>query len=143
MVLFLFFQFLNEEALACELAAYFYFERKERQKSVGYFKLAHEKYMEWVSFSLTEIILYVPNSSQRYLIFELNHVVYCLIYRREHSGNVTAFLTLLHNYYHELSLHEASGCNAIAMVPYHTNFISAMSYILPMVNIHKRNAQYL
>ena len=40
-------QFIHEEALACELAAYFYLELEDINKSVEYFLLAHEKYHEW------------------------------------------------------------------------------------------------
>ena len=49
--LFLHVQFVNEEALACELAAYFYLEIGEVNKAVEYCLLAHEKYQEWVSIS--------------------------------------------------------------------------------------------
>ena len=44
------FQFINEEALACELAAYFYLECGENEKSVELFLQAHEKYHEWGAF---------------------------------------------------------------------------------------------
>ena len=51
------FQFVHEEALACELAAYFYLEIGDTKKAeIGdtkkageYCLLAHEKYGEWVS----------------------------------------------------------------------------------------------
>ena len=49
--LYLHFQFVHEEALACELAAYFYLEIGETNKAVEYCLLAHEKYQEWVSIS--------------------------------------------------------------------------------------------
>ena len=42
-------QFIHEEALAYELAAYFYLELGEREQSIEHFMLAHEKYLEWVS----------------------------------------------------------------------------------------------
>jgi len=45
----LFFQFVHEEALAYELAAYFYLELGDPEKAMEYFLLAHEKYHEWVS----------------------------------------------------------------------------------------------
>jgi hypothetical protein len=45
----LFFQFVHEEALACELAAYFYLELGDMNNAVEYFLLAHERYHEWVS----------------------------------------------------------------------------------------------
>jgi hypothetical protein len=41
---------VHEEALACELAAYFYLELGENNKSVEYFLLAHERYYEWGAF---------------------------------------------------------------------------------------------
>eukprot|EP00986_Skeletonema_menzelii_P005634 scaffold2092_cov165-Skeletonema_menzelii.AAC.2 len=40
-------KFVHEEALACELAAYFYLEIGETNKAVEYCLLAHEKYQEW------------------------------------------------------------------------------------------------
>ncbi|KAK1740251.1 putative AAA ATPase [Skeletonema marinoi] len=40
-------KFVHEEALACELAAYFYLELGEINKSVEYFLRAHERYHEW------------------------------------------------------------------------------------------------
>eukprot|EP00986_Skeletonema_menzelii_P005636 scaffold2093_cov219-Skeletonema_menzelii.AAC.1 len=40
-------KFVHEEALACELAAYFYLEIGEANKAVDYCLLAHEKYQEW------------------------------------------------------------------------------------------------
>ena len=45
-----FFQFVHEEALAYELAAYFYLELDEREQSMAYFLLAHERYHEWGAF---------------------------------------------------------------------------------------------
>ena len=42
-------QFVHEEALAHELAAYFYLELDKREQSIQHFLLAHEKYLEWVS----------------------------------------------------------------------------------------------
>ena len=38
---------LHEEALACELAAYFYLEIGDPAKAIQNFLLAHEKYQEW------------------------------------------------------------------------------------------------
>ena len=49
---------MNEEALAYELAAYFYFELGEINKAVDYFLLAHERYHEWVS-SQVDFVSYV------------------------------------------------------------------------------------
>ena len=46
----LFFQFVHEEALACELAAYCYLELGDTEKAMHYFLLAHEKYHEWGAF---------------------------------------------------------------------------------------------
>jgi len=64
--------------LACELAAYFYLELGEINKSVEYFLLAHERYHEWVSsqvdfvscvlynfFFSWRVSLFVDQSSQR------------------------------------------------------------------------------
>jgi hypothetical protein len=42
---------VHEEALACELAAYFYLELEQINMSVEYFLLAHKNYLEWVSRS--------------------------------------------------------------------------------------------
>ena len=43
----LLFQFVNEEALACELAAHFYLDSGETEKSMQHFLLAYERYLEW------------------------------------------------------------------------------------------------
>ena len=40
-------KFVNEEALANELAGYFYLETGRRNRSVHYFSQAFEKYNEW------------------------------------------------------------------------------------------------
>jgi hypothetical protein len=40
-------KFVNEEALANELAGHFYLERGKRNRSVHYFSQALEKYKEW------------------------------------------------------------------------------------------------
>lgn len=40
-------KFLNEEALANELAGHFYLETGRKDKSVPYFMRAFEKYTEW------------------------------------------------------------------------------------------------
>ena len=47
-ILYSYLQFVHEEALACELAAYFHLEIRELNKSVEYCLQAHEKYQEWV-----------------------------------------------------------------------------------------------
>ncbi len=48
---------MHEEALACELAAYFHLEIGEAKKAFEYYLFANEMYQEWVSscvdFSLT------------------------------------------------------------------------------------------
>ena len=41
---------MHEEALAYELAAYFYLEIRDTKKAMEYFLLAHEKYHEWGAF---------------------------------------------------------------------------------------------
>ena len=41
------FQFVHEEALACELAAYFYLEIGDVNKAGDYCLLSHERYHEW------------------------------------------------------------------------------------------------
>ena len=40
-------KFLNEEALANELAGHFYLDTGKRSKSVQYFSQAADKYKEW------------------------------------------------------------------------------------------------
>ena len=44
-------KFINDEALACELAAKFYFETCNLKCSMEHFKLAHEKYINWGAFA--------------------------------------------------------------------------------------------
>ena len=41
---------MHEEALACELAGYFYVELKDTETAIEYFLLAHEKYLKWGAF---------------------------------------------------------------------------------------------
>jgi hypothetical protein len=53
-VLFFCIQFVHEEALAYELAAYFYLELGENVKSIEYFMLAYERYNEWGAFEKAE-----------------------------------------------------------------------------------------
>jgi ATP-dependent RNA helicase DDX31/DBP7 len=43
-------KFVNEEALACELAAYFYLEFGQKEKSLELFLLAHENYHKWGAY---------------------------------------------------------------------------------------------
>jgi ATP-dependent RNA helicase DDX31/DBP7 len=40
-------KFVNEEALANELAGYFYFDTGRRMKSIPYFSQAFENYSKW------------------------------------------------------------------------------------------------
>jgi len=40
-------RFINDEALACELAGYFFLGTQEKELSLQYFLQAHEKYHEW------------------------------------------------------------------------------------------------
>ena len=40
-------RFVNEEALACELAGYFFLEIDDKDLAIQYFLQAHEKYHEW------------------------------------------------------------------------------------------------
>ena len=40
-------RFINQEALACELAGYFFLERGEQDTAIQYFLQAHEKYHGW------------------------------------------------------------------------------------------------
>jgi len=44
------FQFVHEEALACELAGYFYAELRDTDKAMQHFLRAHEKYHECGAF---------------------------------------------------------------------------------------------
>ena len=46
------FQFVHEQALTYELAAYFYLDIGDVNKAVEYCVLAHERYSEWVSKTL-------------------------------------------------------------------------------------------
>jgi len=39
--------FINDEALACELAGHFFFQIEEMDMAIQYFLQAHEKYHEW------------------------------------------------------------------------------------------------
>jgi len=41
---------VHEEALAYELAAYFYMELRDTEKAMEYFSQAHLKYHEWGAF---------------------------------------------------------------------------------------------
>lgn len=46
-------KFINEEALACELAAYFHLSLGDRNNAVNYFTKAHESYHRWGAFAKT------------------------------------------------------------------------------------------
>eukprot|EP00956_Cyclotella_meneghiniana_P008824 scaffold12097_cov28-Cyclotella_meneghiniana.AAC.2 len=40
-------KYINDEALACELAGRFFLERDDLASSLEYLRLAHEKYSDW------------------------------------------------------------------------------------------------
>lgn len=40
-------RFINDEALACELAGYFFLDMKQNDTAIHYFLQAHEKYHDW------------------------------------------------------------------------------------------------
>lgn len=44
-------KFVHEEALTCELAAYFYFNQGRKSTAFKYFKSAKEKFQEWGAFA--------------------------------------------------------------------------------------------
>ncbi|KAK1744417.1 putative AAA ATPase [Skeletonema marinoi] len=50
-------KFVHEEALAHELAAYFYFELGEREQTMEHLILAHEKYLEWGALGKCDSLL--------------------------------------------------------------------------------------
>jgi len=56
-------QFVHEEALAYELAAYFYLELGEMEQSMEYFLAAHERYHEWGAFGKCNSLFEFVNSS--------------------------------------------------------------------------------
>eukprot|EP00985_Skeletonema_marinoi_P001074 scaffold434_cov190-Skeletonema_marinoi.AAC.5 len=47
-------KFVHEEALACELAGYFYVELRDTKKAMEHFLRAHKKYHEWGAFGKCE-----------------------------------------------------------------------------------------
>jgi len=55
-------KFVHEEALACELAACFYLEVGDPEKSMEYFLLAHEKYHEWGALGKCDSLFKFVNS---------------------------------------------------------------------------------
>ena len=85
--MFLHFQFVHEEALACELAAYFYLEIGEAKKAARYCLLANEKYHEWVSTlvdssrKMQHITLLVFSDIFVYLLTGCNREVYKFVQR--------------------------------------------------------------
>lgn len=56
-------KFLNDEALAYELAAKFYLETGDRQASQNHFRLAHKKYIEWGAVSKADHLLAFANEN--------------------------------------------------------------------------------
>jgi tetratricopeptide (TPR) repeat protein len=49
-------KFINDEALAHELAGKFYFETGNLQKSLEHFTLAHEKYQQWGAYAKADML---------------------------------------------------------------------------------------
>jgi len=60
-------KFINEEALACELAGYFYLSIDDKSTAVDYFTQAHEKYHEWGAFSKTSKLYEFVQSEFRFM----------------------------------------------------------------------------
>ncbi|KAL7487783.1 hypothetical protein ACHAW6_013360 [Cyclotella cf. meneghiniana] len=56
-------KFINDEALACELAAKFYLETGDLESSLECFRLAHEKYHEWGALGKANILFSLVNST--------------------------------------------------------------------------------
>jgi ATP-dependent RNA helicase DDX31/DBP7 len=53
-------RFLNDEALACELAAKFYYEIRDMLSSLQHYRLAHEKYCQWgAAAKATQLFSYI------------------------------------------------------------------------------------
>eukprot|EP00985_Skeletonema_marinoi_P029704 scaffold28750_cov91-Skeletonema_marinoi.AAC.1 len=71
-------KFVHEEALAYELAAYFYLELGETEQSIEYFLLAHERYHEWGAFgkcnSLFEFVKRSFSQASSTMTTSLRHV---------------------------------------------------------------------
>jgi len=59
-------KFVNEEALANELAGYFYLETGRRNRSVHYFSQAFEKYNEWGAIAKANTLTAYLDESDRY-----------------------------------------------------------------------------
>jgi len=49
-------RFINDEALACELAGYFFLEKQQKELTLQYFLQAHEKYHEWGAVAKSDTI---------------------------------------------------------------------------------------
>jgi len=49
-------RFINDEALACELAGYFFLETQQKELALQYFLQAHEKYHEWGAVAKSDAI---------------------------------------------------------------------------------------
>ena len=62
---------MHEEALACELAGYFYVELRDTEKAMEYFLLAHEMYHEWGAFGKCDSLF--NNISQSVQDKEVHH----------------------------------------------------------------------
>ena len=59
-------KFVNEEALANELAGHFYLETGRRNRSLHYFSQAFEKYNEWGAVAkATTLTQYLDEESER------------------------------------------------------------------------------
>ncbi|KAL7480034.1 hypothetical protein ACHAW6_005741, partial [Cyclotella cf. meneghiniana] len=56
-------KFVNDEALACELAAKFYLETGNLSSSLECFRLAHEKYHEWGAVAKANILFTLVNNT--------------------------------------------------------------------------------
>eukprot|EP00985_Skeletonema_marinoi_P001771 scaffold703_cov184-Skeletonema_marinoi.AAC.1 len=71
-------KFVHEEALAYELAAYFYLELGETEQSIEYFLAAHERYHEWGAFgkcnSLFEFVKSSFSQASSTVTTSLRHV---------------------------------------------------------------------
>ena len=49
-------RFINEEALACELAGHFFLKVGDNETAIQYFLQAHEKYHEWGAVAKSNLI---------------------------------------------------------------------------------------
>lgn len=78
---------MHEEALAYELAGYFYLELKDTASAIQHFLLARERYNEWVSTSFY--------ASFMILVAFLLLILLSQSLQRVHLGRAIACLTLL------------------------------------------------